>query len=937
MTMQRIFHQFGLALALSGALAMGASAARADADDMAHQWLPTGQRITPEAATGAQFGTLNPDLKDFPDFRVGMASTTLVSHNGKTLLILTSGFNLLSDPSGKKPAHSNEYIFVYDISGRTPKKLQVLGVPNSDSGIVFAPDDSRFYVSGGVDDNVHIFAKTNGMWAEEGKPIALGHKAGNGLGVKPSAAGLDVTQDGKLIVVADRYNDAVTIVDPWARKVAGELDLRPGKENPKLHGVAGGEYPLWVQIKGRSAYVSSQRDREIDVVDFAQAPKVVKRIPVKGVPNRMLLNKAMTRLYVASDNADIVSIIDTKSNRVLKTVSTEAPPGVLAGKSHFGGATPNSLALSPDERTLYVTDGGTNALAIIPLTGKSALKVAGLVPTGWYPNSVSAAGDMLYVVNGRSDPGPNPVGCAHNRYNPMHAFACNTGLHYILQLSQAGFLTLPVPARHDLRQLTDTVAANDGFGLITDPADAKLMAALRTHIKHVIYIVKENRTYDQVLGDLGRGNSDPALTLFGEKVTPNEHALSRNFVDLDNFMDSGEVSGEGWPWSTDARETDVGVKQIAMQYAGRGQSYDVEGQNRNINVGIPTLKGRLKANPVTPNDPDLLPGTNDVGAPDGNEGQKGQGHLWDAAIRAGLTVRNYGFHCDLTRYDPRVPAPVPLLRDPFASKTRVSWPSEQSLENRTDPYFRGFDTRFPDFWREREWQREFALQVKNHTMPALSLVRFMTDHMGSFKTAIDGIDTPSRQVADNDYAVGLLVQAVADSPYADSTLIFIVEDDAQDGPDHVDAHRSTAYVIGPYVKQGRVVPQRYTTVNMLRTIEDLLGIKPMSINDAHQRPMSAVFDLKQKNWSYTAVPSALLAETRLPLPGPVKADHAAITPLHNAAWWAARTRGYDWLEEDKIDPPVFNRLLWRALAPGRPYPVERSGKDLSLTVENRAP
>ena len=302
--------------------------------------------------------------------------------------------------------------------------------------------------------------------------------------------------------------------------------------------------------------------------------------------------------------------------------------------------------------------------------------MAGLVPTGWYPNSVSAASGMLYVVNGRSNAGPNPVGCTHNKYNPMHAFACNSGMHYILQLSQAGFLTLPVP-RATICASSPTRSPPTTASSRTDPADAKLMAALRKHIKHVIYIVKENRTYDQVLGDLGRGNSDPSLALFGEKVTPNEHALARQFVTLDNFYDTGEVSGEGWPWSTDARETDVGVKQIAMQYAGRGQSYDVEGQNRNINVGIARLADRRKANPVTPDDPDLLPGTNDVGAPDGNEGQKGQGHLWDAAIRAGLTVRNYGFHCDLTRYDPRKPAQVPLLRDPFASKTRVSWPSER--------------------------------------------------------------------------------------------------------------------------------------------------------------------------------------------------------------------------------------------------------------------
>ena len=912
--------------------ALAAPGARADGDDIAHHWLPTGQRITPEAATGALFQTLNPELKDFPDFRAGMAVTTLASHDGKTLLILTSGFNLLSDETGQKPSHANEYIFVYDITARAPEKLQVLGVPNSDSGIVFAPDDSRFYVSGGVGDDVHVFARTNGQWAEDGAAIALGHKAGNGIAVKPSAAGLDVTADGTHLVVANRYNDSISLVDIAARKVVAELDLRPGKTDPRKHGVPGGEYPLWVQIAGTTAYVSAQRDREIDVVDFSASPRVTHRIAVKGIPNRILLNGSATRLYVASDNADIVSVIDTKTDRVIAAIDAAAPPGLLAGRTHFGGAAPNSLALSPDGKTLYVTDGGSNALAVIPLTGKGALHVAGLVPTGWYPNSVSAAGDMLYVVNGRSDPGANPKGCAHNSYDPMTAFACNAGGHYILQLSHAGFLALPVPAAHDLRELTDTVAANNGFRQRTDPADARVMAQLRKRIKHVIYIVKENRTYDQVLGDLGRGNSDPELAMFGEAVTPNQHALARRFVTLDNFRDSGEVSGNGWPWSTDAREADTGVKQIAMQYAGRGQSYDVEGQNRNINVGIARLADRRAADPATPGDPDLLPGTNDVGAPDGNDGEKGQGHLWDAALRAGLSVRNYGFHSDLSRYDSRNPFSVPLDRDPFATKTQVTWPSGEALAAHTDTYFRSFDVRFPDFWREREWEREFALQVKNHDMPSLSFVRFMEDHMGGFKDAIDGVNTPSRQVADNDYAVGMLVQAVANSPYADSTLIFVIEDDAQDGPDHVDAHRSTAFVIGPYVKQGKVVPQRYSTVNMLRTIEDVLGITPMSINDAYQRPMTAVFDLAQKDWSYTAVPSALLAETKLPLPPPAGAapGKAALAPRHDAAWWAAKTEGYNWVEEDKIDTPAFNRLLWEGLAPGKPYPVERSGKDLSV-------
>ncbi|HUO93002.1 MAG TPA: bifunctional YncE family protein/alkaline phosphatase family protein [Rhizomicrobium sp.] len=903
-----------------------AAAARADSDDArSGEMLPTGQRITPAAAAGASFRTLNPGFPEHPDRRAGMAVTTVASHDGKTLLILTSGFNRWSLPNGKPdPAASSEFVFVYDITEHTPKQTQVIPVPNTDVGIAFAPDDSRFYVSGGVDDSLRVYARGANGWAEEGTAVKFGHKVGLGIEVKPSAAGLAVSADGSKIVVADRHNDAVTIVDAKTHSVAGELDLRPGKTDPAKKGVAGGEYPVWVAIRGNgTAYVSSQRDREIVVVDITGTPRVTARIRVEGVPNRMVLNADQSLLYVASDNSDTVSVIDTKANAVVETITVAAPPGLLP--KHFGGATPNSLALSPDGSTLYVSDGGINAVAVVPLAGGAPHKVAGLVPTGWYPNSVTAAGDMLYVVNGRSNVRPNPGWC-HSAYPDRAKSAeCRARNRYVLQWSQAGFLSLPAPKADDLRQLTDQVAANNGFLKRRDPADEKLMAALRARIKHVIYIVKENRTYDQVLGDLGRGNGDPSLTLFGAEVTPNEHALAKDFVTLDNFMDSGEVSGNGWPWSTDARETDVGVKAIPMQYAQRGQSYDVEGTNRNINVGIASMAGRHAANPITPDDPDLLPGTADVGAPDSPSGEEDRGHLWDAALRAHLTVRNYGFYGDLVRYDARVPVPLPLERDPAKTHTTVVYTADPVLRKFTDPYFRSFDNAFPDFWREREWKREFDGYVAHHNLPSLSLVRFMHDHTGDFERAIDGVNTPELQVADDDYAVGKLIEAVANSPYRSSTLIFVVEDDAQDGPDHVDAHRSIAFVAGPYVKQGSVVSARYSTVNMLRTIEDVLGMEPMSLNDAYQGPMSEIFDLKTRDWSYSATPSPLLAHTALPVPH-TKLGRAAPLP-HDARYWADKTRGYDWSHEDRIPAAAYDRILWAGLKGNAPYPATRSGKD----------
>ena len=349
------------------------------------QWLPTGQLLTPQAANGSLFQDLDPGLSSYPEHRAGQAATVVASHDGKTLAILTSGFNRVSGPQGRiDPAASNEYVFLFDITHDAPRQIQVLEIPNTDSGIAFSNDDARLYLSGGVDDDLHTFARKDDKWAQEGTPIALGHAHGLGLGMRPSAAGLAVSTDGRKIIVADRQNDAITIVDPQKRLVTGELDLRPGKSDSTKSGVAGGEYPDWVAIKSNTkAYVSSQRDREIVVVDLASnVPRVISRIEVQGTPNRMILNSDASLLYVATDNSDLVAVVDTTTDTVRETIDAAGPTAVFPGTRRFRGASPNSLALSPDGSTLYVTDGGTNALAIIPLGGASPHHVAALVPTG---------------------------------------------------------------------------------------------------------------------------------------------------------------------------------------------------------------------------------------------------------------------------------------------------------------------------------------------------------------------------------------------------------------------------------------------------------------------------------------------------------------------------------------------------------------------------
>ncbi len=453
------------------------------------------------------------------------------------------------------------------------------------------------------------------------------------------------------------------------------------------------------------------------------------------------------------------------------------------------------------------------------------------------------------------------------------------------------------------------------------------MAALRARIKHVIYIVRENRTYDQILGDVAGADGDPALVQFGPAITANAHALAKQFVTLDAFFDSGEASGNGWNWTTAARTTDVTEKEMPVNYAERGLTYDFEGTTRDINVALP-IPERLAANPLNDKDPDLLPGPANQAAPDGPDGEDEEGYLWDAALRAHETIRNYGFFLDLTLYDDKVPDAVRIApeRDAFARKLVVAFPANRDLAGVTDPYFRGFDNNFPDLYRYREWEREFAGYEKTGTLPRFETVRFMHDHTGDFKTAIDGVNTPETQVADNDYAVGLLIARVAESRFASSTLIFVIEDDAQDGPDHVDAHRSVAFIAGPYVKQGALVSERYTTVNMVRTIEEVLGLKPLNFHDANARPMAAVFDLKNARWHYEARVPDMLRTTSLPLPPQKKA--AAVHPLHDAAYWAARTGGMDFSSEDKVDPVAYDRILWTGTMGNVPYPARRDGRNL---------
>jgi YVTN family beta-propeller protein len=929
--------------------------------------LPTGVEITPVATPGAVFETLNPGLADFPDFVAGQAVSTATSPDGKTLLILTSGYNLMNNANGETDkASSNEYAFVYDISAGKPQKKQALQIPNSFMGLTWNPRGDEFYASGGSNDNVHVFRKENGAWAESTPAISLGHTVGLGIKVKPVVAGLAVSPDGTRLLVANYENDSVSLVDLATRRVIGERDLRPGKTDWTQIGTPGGEYPFWIVWKGADkAYVSTQRDREIVVLDLVNGMRAAKRIPVRGQPNKMLLDAKSARLYVALHSSDKVAVIDTAADRVVEEILTTAPPSMFPNRKGWKGSSPNSLEFFDHQKMLLVTNGGANSVALIALgaacggeTKKDAddkddeencsaeSRVIGLIPTGWYPTSasVSADGKTIYVVNAFSTAGPNPKSCRTAAGVRVRSEAeCHAANHYILQKMKAGLLVLPVPSHHVLEELTRQVARNNYWPDAGLKTQAEIeMAQLRKHIKHVIYVVKENRTYDQVLGDLKRGNGDPKLVVFPQPISPNHHRLAQKFVTLDNFYASGNVSGDGWNWSTAARAGETTVINVPINYAHRDISYDFEGNNREINVGEPTLAARKSQNPDVPDDRDLLPGTADVAAPDSADGEAGAAYLWDGARRAGVSMRNYGFFLAALPNEPTHEASgtTSIAEMPYETKTVVAYPTKAALMGVTDPYFRGFDTKLPDYFRYKEFEREFNEYEKRGALPGLILLRLPSDHFGTFKTALRGVNTVETQMADNDYALGKLVERISHSRFRNDTVIFVVEDDAQNGPDHVDAHRTLAFVMGAYVKRGTVVSQRYNTVSMLRTIEDVLGIEPLGLYDAAIEPMASVFQAAPADWSYTPVVPQILRTTSLPLPSAPRANKPAAraalereyaAPRHDAAYWEEKMSGLDFSSEDRLDTPRFNRVLWEGLkGEGVPYPEKRDGRNLRL-------
>ena len=780
-------------------------------------------------------------------------------------------------------------------------------------GLAFGPD-ATLYAAQGAADRIAVLRLD-----EQGKLVARG-RIETREGDFP--AGLVVDDRGLLYV----SNNDPESVHPAAESPAS-VAVYHSKDGKELGRIAlksdapGSTFPLAMAVvrDGSKLYVASQRDGVVFVIDSrrAEAMTLTTRIETGSHPVALCLDRAGARLFVANAHSDTVSVVDTAADKVIATVLLR--PTIV---KDFAGATPTGLALSPDEKALYASLGDMNAVAVIDVAGKTP-ELEGFLPAGWYPSAVVASpdGKRLLVTNAKGSAAsyPNPQPRAADKTRSVSPLSLIEGSVSVLDAAD-GKLDRQTQRVLELNRLTPRHAR-----FIRDNP-LKGIGLQAGKIKHVIYVVKENRTYDHVLGDLPQGNGDPQRCLFGRSVTPNQHALAERFVLMDNFYDCGDVSGDGWTWSTQAQANEYVVRNVPYSYSGRGRTFDYEGQvNRYPTGGFPATgpDGKpLSDHPAYREGAKPIP---DVAAAPG-------GHIWDLALRAGLTVRNYGFFMSNGVKEGN----ITVIPDNYPNDKALQ-PGGHDLEGRTDLDFRRFDMDYPDSdapWRLYEetkderylysrrafgkyeahsrfeaWNREFQMMLKKDpaggAVPNLMLVRLPTDHTAGMNP---GKHSPRSMVADNDYAVGQLVEAVSNSPIWKSCALFIIEDDAQNGPDHVDTHRSTCYVVSPWIKRGSVDHSFQNTVSVLKTIELLLGLPPMCQYDAVAAPIMNWNDAPRNIEPFTAVlPDRSLFVER----NAAENDPAPISP--EARRMMEESQAMNFEVADKAPADRLNEIIWASV------------------------
>jgi YVTN family beta-propeller protein len=729
-------------------------------------------------------------------------------------------------------------------------------VDNAWFGLAWDPDGQRLYSSGGGENAIYVFRYQAGTLRQSGTiPLGRTEVGPHRRRGRPEGfvGGLAVSPDGRRLYAVQVFGTALTVVDLDTQAVRRRLDL---EAEP---------YAVVVSPDGSTIYVSLWGGARVAVFDAATLERRGE-LATDEHPNAMAISHDGRRLYVACASRNTVWVFDLQVRKPSEQISIalypQAPPG----------STPNALALSADERTLLVANADNNTVAVVDVAGGDASEVEGFIPTGWYPTGVlfDVERDQLLVLSGKG------LTSQANPRGPQAGSAVTEG-QYTGSMLHGAISMVPVPDAGRLkawtRRVYEMTPYSDARRLA--PADAPVDSPIPREvggvspIRHVFYIVRENRTYDQVLGDLERGNGDPALTLFGEGVTPNAHALAREFVLFDNFYVNAEVSYDGHAYSMGAYATDFVEKIWPTNYGERGGLYLGEG-------------GGTMRNPF------------------GNVTAPADGYLWDLAARAGVSVRSYGEFAHVDARTGEVVASVP------------------GLEGRVHPRYQPFDLEIPDNRRVDVWLEEFRRFESNGQLPRLNIIRLGDDHTLGTQP---GAPTPRAMVAENDFALGRIIEAISSSRFWKACAVFVLEDDAQNGPDHVDAHRSVLLVASPFARRTTVDSTLYTTASVLRTIELILGLPPMSQYDASATPLYAAFQptpvpmpfkLRAARTAFDERngPDAPGAEASLRM-NLKEADMAPELELNQIIWQSVRGRG-------AIMPPPVRSAFVRPLAEEEP-------------------
>ena len=771
------------------------------------------------------------------------------------------------------------------------------------------------------------FIKIRPQELAQGKKVASGFSKVPAGSAIPYPAGLTLVQQGQKdeLLVANDLSDNVILLDPADGKLIRRFDLSTGDLIPSSF-----PYAVVATRDGRRAWCSLWNASQVAELDLSSG-QVTRWIPLLAPktptdpgshPTALLLSPDEKFLYVALANRDALAAIDTATGTLTHLSSTKA------SRQRFAGSYPNALAQSADGQRVFVADAGLSAVgvfaaeALMRPNSEPAQDALGFLPTDWYPSALATVGDHLLVAAAKGEGtgpnnGPNQLKSDRHRDHPYIA----TLLYG--SLSRMNFRD----AERNLSSLTRQVEESNL--MLSDPGTVQFGTGTNP-IRHVIYILKENRTYDQVLGDLAAqgtpiGNGDPSLTMYGAEVTPNEHKLALEFGVLDNFYDSGEVSGDGHVWSTAAITSDYNEKTWQITYRGNERTYDFGGTVADeipLEHGIPY-----------------------VDAP-------GSGYLWDNLAAHGVSYRDYGEFVAAIWCEPAkmpgagptqgTPSPfsVPCERDvvhkgealpsnvgdPHGSPSPWPWavplikgakPTLASLRDHYDPEFPDFNTSYPDQLRADEFLNEFAefararKEGKGTELPAFVLLYLPNDHTNG---TAPGKPRPAASVADNDLAVGRVVEAVSHSAYWEDTAIFVIEDDAQDGADHVDAHRSIALLISKYSPSSAAKPfvdsRFYTTVNMVHTMESLLGLSPMNQNDAYAPVMAPLFSGSGEHVPFTA-------DWRNKDNGLIYETNGAKAP------GAKQSAKMNFSRPDAVKTGLLNQILWREAKGDVPMPEPR--------------